>query len=42
MDEKESTQEGTLSDAPDTGADEVSSEEAEPEEESGGVVKEGD
>lgn len=43
MTEKEpDQQEGTISDAPNTGADEVVSEDAEPSEESGGVVKEGE
>ena len=42
MDENESTQEGVLSDSPETRADEVSSEEEQPEEEGGGVVKEGE
>jgi hypothetical protein len=42
MEEKEATQEGPVADPPDTGADEVASEKAEPDEESGGVVKEGE
>jgi hypothetical protein len=42
MDERETTQEGPIADPPETGADEVASEEAEPDEESGGVVKEGE
>jgi hypothetical protein len=43
MDEKAPTQEESgVSDAPNTGADETVSEDVEPNEESGGVVKEGE
>jgi hypothetical protein len=41
VESSEADQEGVLSDAPQTGADEVESEGTEPEERSGGVVKEG-